>query len=152
MKKFLLFVVFLISISFTPLTFAQIESVPINNSVYTFLKEMKVKGILSFIREDDPILSRFEVKDMLNTVAQKMDELSATEKKLLKKYQIEFSDSINPDTSTQLFNPTTNFFSDLDQMFTNKVKYLYAVKDGENNIFFEWLGHFIMVKGLNPIH
>lgn len=150
MKKFLLFVVFLISISFTPLTFAQIESVPINNSVYTFLKEMKVKGILSFIREDDPILSRFEIKDMLNTVAQKMDELSATEKKLLKKYQIEFSDSINLDTSTQLFNPTTNFFSDLDQMFTDKVKYLYAVKDGENNIFFEWLGHFYHGQRFKP--
>ncbi len=70
--------------------------------------------------------------------------------KLLKKYQIEFSDSINPDTSTQLFNPTTNFFGDLDQMFTDKVKYLYAVKDGENNIFFEWLGHFYHGQRFQP--
>lgn len=150
MKKYILFVISYFIIVSSSLTFPQIESVPINNSVYTFLKEMKVKGILSFIREDDPILSRFEVRDLLNTVAQNQNELSATEKKLLKKYQIEFSDSINPDTSTQLFNPTTNFFGDLDQMFTDKVKYLYAVKDGENNIFFEWLGHFYHGQRFKP--
>lgn len=150
MKKFILFSVFIISITNISLTFAQIESAPINNSVYTFLKEMKVKGILSFIREDDPILSRFEIRDLLNTVAQHHNELSETEKKLLQKYQIEFSDSINPDTSTQLFNPTTNFFSDLDQMFTDKVKYLYAIKDGENSLFIEWLGHFYHGQRFKP--
>lgn len=149
MKKYFLLISFLFLFLHT-ISYSQVESVPINNSVYTFLKEMKVKGILSFIREDDPILSRFEVKDLLNTVAQHQDELSSTEMKLLKKYQIEFSDSINPDTSTQLFNPTTNFFSDLDQMFTDKVKYLYAVKDNENNIFFEWLGHFYHGQRFQP--
>lgn len=149
MKKYFLLISILFLFLHT-ISYSQVESVPINNSVYTFLKEMKVKGILSFIREDDPILSRFEVKDLLNTVAQHQDELSSTEMKLLKKYQIEFSDSINPDTSTQLFNPTTNFFGDLDQMFTDKVKYLYAVKDGENNIFFEWLGHFYHGQRFQP--
>lgn len=149
MKKYFLLISILFLFLHT-ISYSQVESVPINNSVYTFLKEMKVKGILSFIREDDPILSRFEVKDLLNTVAQHQDELSSTEMKLLKKYQIEFSDSINPDTSTQLFNPTTNFFSDLNQMFTDKVKYLYAVKDNENNIFFEWLGHFYHGQRFQP--
>ena len=66
----------------TSSTFSQVESVPINNSVYTFLKEMKVKGILSFIREDDPVLSRFEVNDLLEKVAMQGAELSSTEKKL----------------------------------------------------------------------
>ena len=149
MKKYFLLISFLFLFLHT-ISYSQVESVPINNSVYTFLKEMKVKGILSFIREDDPILSRFEVKDLLNIVAQYQEELSSTEMKLLKKYQIEFSDSINPDTSTQLFNPTTNFFSDLNQMFTDKVKYLYAVKDNENNIFFEWLGHFYHGQRFQP--
>ncbi len=141
MKNYLLFT-FLLFFCLTSFSFSQVESVPIDNSVYTFLKEMKVKGILSFIRDDDPVLSRFEVKDLLNTIAAHESELSATEKKLLTKYQIEFSDSINPDTTTQLFNPQTNFFSDLKDMYSDKVKYLYAVKDEENNIFFEWLGHF----------
>ena len=61
-------------------TFSQVENVPITNSVYTFLKEMKVKGILSFIWEDDPVLSRFEVKDLLEKVNSQITELSSTEK------------------------------------------------------------------------
>ncbi|HRP94424.1 MAG TPA: hypothetical protein PLH53_16130, partial [Ignavibacteriaceae bacterium] len=94
-------------------TFSQVENVPIANSVYTFLKEMKVKGILAFIREDDPVLSRFEVKHLLEKVNNQITELSATEKKLLNKYLTEFSDTIDPDSSTQLFNPQNGFFTDL---------------------------------------
>ncbi len=123
-------------------TFSQVENVQIQHGVYTFLKEMKVKGIISFIREDDPVLSRFEVKDLLEKINAKLTELSSTEKKLLNKYRFEFSDSIDPDTATQLFNPQHGFFTDLDQMVTDKVKYLYAYQELENNIYFEWLGHF----------
>lgn len=141
MKKYFLLISMLFLYS-ESISYAQVESVPINNSVYTFLKEMKVKGILTFIREDDPVLSRFEVKDFLDTINVHDSELSSTEKKFLKKYHIEFSDKIDSETSTQLFNPQNNFFSDLDEMVTDKVKYLYAVKDEESNIFFEWLGHF----------
>jgi hypothetical protein len=148
MKKFLS-VIFLLLLCTKGLV-AQIENVPIKNSVYTFLKEMKVKGLISFFREDDPILSRFEVKNYLDEVSKQFSALSTTEKKLLKKYQIEFSDSIDPDTSTQLFNPQNSFFSDLDEMFTDKVKYLYAIKEKENNIFFEWLGHFYHGQKFSP--
>ncbi len=133
-------------------TFSQVENVPITNSVYTFLKEMKVKGILSFIREDDPVLSRFEVKDLLEKVNNQTTELSATEKKLLDKYLTEFSDTIDPDSSTQLFNPQNGFFTDLDQMITNKVKYLYAYQEPENNIYFEWLGHFYHGQDFSQDH
>lgn len=134
---------FLLLLFFVPsISFPQVESVPINNSVYTFLKEMKVKGLLSFIREDDPVLSRFEVKDLLDTISNHQNDLSSTENKLLRKYQIEFSDKIDNETATQLFNPANNFFSDLGQMCTNKEKYLYAYQEEENNIYFELLGHF----------
>ncbi len=137
---------------FTAAILPQIENVQITNTVYTFLKEMKVKGILSFIREDDPVLSRFEVKDLLNTVAKHSNELSATETKLLNKYLIEFSDTIDPDSSTQLFNPQNGLFTDLDQMLTDKVKYLYAYKEPENNIYFEWLGHFYHGQNFSEEH
>ncbi|MEO8231393.1 MAG: capsule assembly Wzi family protein [Ignavibacteriota bacterium] len=133
-------------------TFSQVENVPITNSVYSFLKEMKVKGILSFIREDDPVLSRFEVKDLLEKVNNHITELSSTEKKLLNKYLTEFSDTINPDSSTQLFNPQDGFFTDLDQMMTDKVKYLYAYQEPENNIYFEWLGHFYHGQDFSQDH
>ena len=133
-------------------TFSQVENVPITNSVYTFLKEMKVKGILSFIREDDPVLSRFEVKHLLEKVNNQITELSATEKKLLNKYLTEFSDTIDPDSSTQLLNPQNGLFTDLDQMITDKIKYLYAFKEPENNIYFEWLGHFYHGQDFSQDH
>lgn len=140
--KSLLFILISSITFFFNITFAQVENVPIENGVYTFLKEMKVKGIISFIREDDPVLSRFEVKDILVQISNRITELSSTEKKILEKYLFEFSDSINPDTASQLFNSENGFFSDLDQMLTDKVKYLYAYQEPENNIYFEWLGHF----------
>lgn len=141
MKLFLIILISFITLSFNN-SYSQIENVPIENGVYTFLKEMKVKGIISFIREDDPVLSRFEVKDLLVQISNKKNELSSTEKKILEKYLVEFSDSINLDTASQLFNTENGFFSDLDQMLTDKVKYLYAYQEPENNIYFEWLGHF----------
>jgi len=141
MKLFLITLFSFITLS-SQILFSQVENVPITNGVYTFLKEMKVKRIIPFIREDDPVLSRFEVKDLLDTINSQSTELSSTEKKLLNKYRFEFSDSIDPDTTTQLFNPPNGFFTDLDQMVTDKVKYLYAYREPENNIYFEWLGNF----------
>jgi hypothetical protein len=141
MKNFLGFFILFQMLS-AGFIFSQVETVPIHNTVYTFLKEMKVKGILSFIHEDDPILSRFEVKESLDQIKSRKSELSFTEKKFLEKYRVEFFDSIDPDTSTQLFNPQHSLFSDLDQMFTDKVKYLYAYKEPNVNVYFEWLGHF----------
>lgn len=143
----LLFLILFFSVSIAS---AQIENVPIHNSVYTFLKEMKVKGLISFIREDDPLLSRFEVQNLLNEISNHKNELSNTETKLLKKYQTEFSESLNPDTATQLFNPDENFFSELSEMYSDKVKYLYAYKEKENNVFVEWLGHFYHGQRFSP--
>ena len=141
MKKIKIFLLVFLGL-ITNISFSQVENVPITNSVYTFLKEMKVKGILSFIREDDPVLSRFEVKELLEKINTQTEQLSNTETKLLNKYRIEFSDTVDPDSSTQLFNPLNGLFTDIDQMVTDKVKYLYAYQEPENNIYFEWLGHF----------
>jgi len=60
-KSFVLFLIFLFSISIK----AQQENVPLDHDVYTFLKEMKVKGILDQIHDDSPNMSRFEVKNIL---------------------------------------------------------------------------------------
>lgn len=140
--KFTLVIIIACLIIINYQNYSQVETVPINNGVYLFLKEMKVKGVLDFIREDDPVLSRFEIKDLLDDISNHKSELSHTELKLLDKYLFEFSDSIQPDSTTQLFNPQYNFFSELDQMITDKVKYLYAYKEPGANFYFEWLGHF----------
>ncbi|MCU0407070.1 MAG: hypothetical protein MUE64_08935 [Ignavibacteriaceae bacterium] len=72
------------------LVFPQVENVPLNHPVYTFLKEMKVKNIIAYISEDVPNLSRFQVKDYLMQVEEKLGELSNTERDFFNRYKVEF--------------------------------------------------------------
>ena len=73
---------------------AQVENIPQNNRVYSFLKEMKVKNIISYISEDVPNLSRFEVRALLETVRKSFQQLSTTEIELLHWFEIEYTDSL----------------------------------------------------------
>lgn len=149
MKRFNYF----LTISFLLIQFnliAQVENVQLNHPVYTFLKEMNVKGLIDYIYEDDPVLSRFEVIKLLNTIKLNDNSLSNTEKKLLHKFIEELSDEIKIENSTQLFNPKENFFSDLSDVFSQKVKYLYAYKQDGANLFLEGLGHFYHGQRFSP--
>ncbi|AFH48886.1 Hypothetical protein IALB_1175 [Ignavibacterium album JCM 16511] len=149
MKSFKLFSLIAI-LNIQIITNAQIENVQLNHPVYIYLKEMYVKGLVDYIKEDDPVMSRFEILKLLDQVKQNESVLSSTEKKLLQKYLSEFSDDLNPENSTQLFNSADNFFSDLPEMFSQKNKYLYGYKEYGNNIFLEWLGHFYHGQKFSP--
>ncbi len=149
MKRFNYF----LTISFLLIQFnliAQVENVQLNHPVYTFLKEMNVKGLIDYIYEDDPVLSRFEVIKLLNTIKLNDNSLSNTEKKLLHKFIEELSDEIKIENSTQLFNQKENFLSDLSDVFSQKVKYLYAYKQDGANLFLEGLGHFYHGQRFSP--
>lgn len=148
MQKIQKILLFFVALSFV--SNAQIETVPLHNGVYTFLKEMKVKGVLDYIKEDDPVISRFEVIKYLKEIEESWAELSSTEKDFLIKYKIEFLDELNPLESTQLFNPDSSFVDELPEVFSQKVKYLSAYKEAENNIFFEGLGHFYHGQKFSP--
>lgn len=149
MKNFIIF--FLVSFVFSQISlFAQIEDVQIQHPVYSFLKEMYVKGMIDYIKEDDPVLSRFEVINLLKKIKSNEPQLSETENKLVEKYLSEFSDELNTENSTQLFNPDENFFSELPEMFSQKVKYLYAYRNESANIYLEWLGHFYHGQRFTP--
>ena len=124
------------------LIFAQVENVPLNNPVYTFLKEMKVKNIIHYISEDVPNLSRFQVRTFLDSIRQQYNRLSSTEKDLLYRYEIDFIDDLNQETTSRLFTPERSFISTLGEVFSDKVKYLYAYKEENANVFIEGLGNF----------
>ncbi|MCH9030050.1 MAG: hypothetical protein IH819_10665 [Bacteroidetes bacterium] len=133
----------LILIVFTfPFTFAQVENVPQNNRVYSFLKEMKVKNIIPYISEDVPNLSRFEVRALLDTVRKSFNRLSTTERDLLHWFEIEYTDSLLDETTTRLFTPGKSFGSTLSEVGSDKVKYLYAYQEENANFYAEGLGHF----------
>jgi hypothetical protein len=137
--KLLLFILVIYSFHFS---FAQVENVPLNNRVYSFLKEMKVKNIIPYISEDIPNLSRFEVRALLDTVRKKSMQLSSTERDLLYWFEIEYSDSLLDETTTKLFTPGKSFGSNLSEAFSDKVKYLYAYQEENINFYAEALGHF----------
>ena len=133
----------LILIVFTfPFTFAQVENVPQNNRVYSFLKEMKVKNIIPYISEDVPNLSRFEVRALLDTVRKSFNRLSTIERDLLHWFEIEYTDSLLDETTTRLFTPGKSFGSTLSEIGSDKVKYLYAYQEENANFYAEGLGHF----------
>ena len=123
-------------------TLAQVENVPQTNAVYTFLKEMKAKRVIPYWNEDVPNISRFEVKALLDTVRKNYASLSNTEKSLLFKYEIEFSDILADSTTTRLFTPGKDFLSTAGEIFSDKVKYLYTYQEENANVYIEGLGHF----------
>lgn len=140
MKTYKLFLLIsLISYQFIQ---GQVENVPQHNGVYTFLKEMKVKKNIQYISEDVPNLSRFEVKALLDSLRKSYDLLSTTEKEILLKYEIEFSDVLSDSTTSRMFTPGKSFTSTLSELFTNKVKYLFAYQEENVNVYIEGLGHY----------
>lgn len=132
----------LLLLVFSQTLIAQVETVPIHNTVYTFLKEMKVKRVIQFIKEDDPILSRFEVNNLLDEISKHRDQLSDTEIKLLEKYKQEFSDDLTEENATQLFNHSNGIIGGIKDVYSDKVKYLYGYEEKNLNLFIEGLGHF----------
>jgi hypothetical protein len=132
------------------LVFPQVENVPLNHPVYTFLKEMKVKNIIAYISEDVPNLSRFQVKDYLMQVEEKLGELSNTERDFFNRYKVEFYEFIDPENTTYFFHPEKKFGTSLSEVFSNKVKYLYAYTEENATAFVELLGHYYFGQQFEP--
>ena len=111
---------------------------------------MKVKKVIPYISEDIPNLSRFQVKDYLIQVEEKMGELSSNEKKLLNRYKSEFYELIDSNNTTYFFHPEKDFGTSLSDAFTNKVKYFYAYSEENANILVEMLGHYYYGQQFEP--
>ena len=86
--KILLFVV-MYSVAFS-IVYGQSENVPVNHSVYIFLKRMEMKGVIS--RYHDAILpiSRRQVADFLSTCKLSREMLTSVEQNQLENFVIEF--------------------------------------------------------------
>jgi hypothetical protein len=113
-------------------TFSQVENVPLTHPVYL------------------PNLSRFEVRKHLETIDNKSSELSLTERKLLNRYKAEFYESLDAGTATYFFHPEKSFSTSLSEVFSNKVKYLYAYSEKNANVYMDLLGHFYYGQTFNP--
>lgn len=136
---------------FTSYSFSQQENVPIDHQVYTFIKEMRVKNILKFIHDDNPSLSRAEVRKNLELIASQSTETSTTEKKLLKKFQNEFYDDLADSINTfQFFGRDAGFSTNRSDLFSDRVKYLYAYRSEGANYYLNLLGRAIYGQNIKP--
>lgn len=131
--------------------FSQHDNVPIDHDVYLFLKEMKVKGVLKGIHDDNPVMSRYEVRKHLEFLNEKILELSTNEKSILKKYQNEFYDDKADSSNTfQFFGTGSGFSSNYSDFFSDKIKHMYSYRDDNANFYLEILGRALQGQQFKP--
>ena len=102
-------ILFILILFTSQISFAQVENVPLNNPVFTFLKEMKVKRLIPYIYEDIPNISRFQVKELLMKIDQQKEKLSSVELELLNWYKVEFYEILDTSQTTYFWNPDRSF-------------------------------------------
>ncbi len=122
--------------------YAQIENVPADNPVYTFLKQMQVQGILNDYSDVILPLSRKKVLEALQQVDKNKDKISLTDREYLEslKKKLDFFEeknisSLKPDTSRSgsIFD---NFPSDFSKnLFADSEKHLYSYNDRNINFY-----------------
>ncbi|CAN5617656.1 hypothetical protein BH10BAC5_BH10BAC5_02440 [soil metagenome] len=132
--KFILIVVILVLLPIISVN-AQVENVPLSNPVYSFIKEMSVKGIIHYI-DFDANLSKGKIADLLETVEKQDTSLSKVEKKFLKKYKLEFEvGGLDNSNTASLFGHGENFSQKAEGFLSKKLKYLYYIDNPENNFY-----------------
>ncbi|MDQ7816161.1 MAG: hypothetical protein RDU14_03995 [Melioribacteraceae bacterium] len=151
MKTFLIGIAFLVSLFTFSVVNAQHDNVPLDHDVYIFLKEMKVKGILKNVHDDNPVMSRIEISKHLRLIDQLNERLSLTEKKFLKKYQGEFYDKEADSSNTfQFFGRNSGFSTNYSDLFSNKIKHMYSYRDESASYYLEILGRALYGQMFDP--
>ncbi len=117
---------------------AQVENVSTDNPVYSFLKEMQVKGILKDYNDIVLPLSRKKVLDNLKEIDSKRERLSLTDREYLArlKQKLDFYDTLSQkDTSRSesIFDNFPDSFS--KNLFGESEKHLYKYNDKNINFY-----------------
>lgn len=129
---------------------SQVENIPLENDVYKFLKEMKVKGILEDISEDNPNLSKARVQELIKIVEKNSDKLSYVESQLLYKHREEFFyEELTPSRKWEMFGDEKTSGS-FGSFFSNRNKFLYTYQKGDNNFYLELIDRVQQGFELHP--
>ncbi len=125
--------------------FSQVELVPVSNKVYSFLDRMNTNKVIEGFSESMLPVSRREVGSFLTHANSKRNKLTASDKKILDEYLVEFEF----DTYGTLKN-SSNFFSkkSIGELFHNKKqKYLYSSVDSNSSFFIDAIGDVRYIGG-----
>ena len=147
MKKVIPYILFFFA---STMLLAQVENIPLENDVYTFLKEMKVKGVIGYISEDNPNLSRATVQTLLLTIEKNKNALSNVEKELLAKYRQEFFYEEQPLSKRWEMFGADSVTGSFGSLFSRRSNYLYTYNNDGNNFFLELSGRIKQGIETNP--
>lgn len=114
-------------------SFAQVELVEIRNPVYNFLKRMQLKDVIPGYNSSISPLSRGEVAGFLKTIKNNQSKLTATDKKFLRDYEVEFEYDMTGQTANQRDLFTKSGLNSLTDQYKQKHIYFYA---DSNKTFF----------------
>jgi hypothetical protein len=121
---------------------AQVETVPINHPVYTFLKRMELKGHIDRYRSVVLPLSRSQVASFLSSARDHQADLTTTEWEILGDLLVEFSYDMGgglSDSFSMFGSPQASVPEIAGGLLSDKQKYLYAYSDSNVSFFIDGL-------------
>lgn len=133
-KLFTVIIIFLFS--FLNKSYSQVELVPPDNPVYSYLQRMLVMNVITDYNPGNIPVSRETVSAYLKIIESKKDRISGTDRKLLSDFNTEFEYDIKGSVkkSSSLFKEIKNIFSD------DRQKNLYSYNDSNATLFLDALG------------
>ena len=111
---------------------------------------MKVKGVINYISEDNPNLSRSTVQKLLLDIEKKYSHLSNVEQKLLTKYREEFFYEELPLSRRWEMFGADSVDGSFAGLFSSRNNYLYTFNKDGNNFFLELIGRVEQGFELEP--
>ena len=131
----------LCSIAISTVVFAQLESVPVANPVYDFLKRMEVKRVITRYPDAVLPLSRRDVAEFLKTIDKHRSDITATERNVLDDFKVEFAHELGLGTENRfvVFSGEGGLSETISGLTSDKEKFLYAWQDSSNTFFTDLL-------------
>ncbi len=128
--------------------FAQLEDVPISNSVYNYLLRLESLGFMPHKSLSNLPLQKNEIIAILKNTEQQKDLLSTSDQNILNIYEKEFG--ILPEQESVLFYSETDSLQLIpNNIFNNTDKLIYRYNQGPNSVEFRPLGSLDLIQSNN---
>jgi len=152
-RLIIFFELLLFSLVLSAESFSQMESVPVSNPVYEFLKRMEIKGVIEKYPNVILPLSRAEIAGLIQQIEARRESLSAAERDVLEDLKIEFAHELHLGANQRfvLFSKAKSQ-SVLSGLGSDKEKFLYAWVDSSNSFFLDALFQVDYLKGTGDLY
>ncbi|MDG6999701.1 MAG: hypothetical protein JRN15_11360, partial [Nitrososphaerota archaeon] len=118
---------------------AQVDFVPVDNGVYSFLQDLSVRGLIDYNDANIPI-TREQVASYLKRLDGERSQLTSVENEILNDFLVEYSYDIDK-TTRHSFSLLSNLPGGMVDIFNDrKQKYLAFYADSKFSLFLDGIG------------